>query len=376
MKIEKVFCVLIFAACCFLSAFSLSAQTVTFASESLFSAAKILGLEHIDTLMQGCTIIEQKEISLVVERKGNRIEHIGRKIFAPNIRIASPSPVYNYLEFAYLDQTFKISENPFLYQNLEFVSGDWNTFNFVNDSIPFTITSENGKRYRVEWQLPDTRELCLTFPIGYERLSLSSRRELELRFIEDLISIDTASIERKQLDIDESQLEKVAEDEWRLPGAHYMIKEINQDIYVRLNADNHVEAIFDKEHPAESLINLFTLGMIVRPKHEIVMTFKLYENKQKQQVATIEQLLQYAIQNGCKVYWGIEGITEEFVNATLMLVNEGYGYNHIFAITCSRVALFEESCVMSSDVSLFVPTSNISNIFYQPEAKSKKIKWQ
>lgn len=359
-----------------MSATNIFAQKVTFASEALSAAAKAVGLEQLDTLAQGTTLIEHNGYALVVGRNGNRIEHIGRKIFAKEMREANPSPVYDYLEYAYLDQTCKISENPFLYQSLVFVDGDWTTFSRVNDAVPFTITSENGKRYRVEWQMPASERLCLTFPIGYERLSMSSRRELELRFMEDLAAFDPSGLVSKPVEVDETKLEQVADDEWRLPGAHYMIKEINQDLYFGRDAAGQFRVIFDQEHPAESLVNLFTLGMIDKPDHGLVMKFKLYENKQQHEAVSIAQLLGYAAQRGCKVFWGIEGVSDEAVNATLMLVNESYGYNHIFGISCPRAMLFADKCVMTADVSLFVPTSNITNIFYQPEAKTKKIKWQ
>ncbi len=353
-----------------------ASQDITFRSETLASAAKVLELAQLDTLQQGTSVVSHGDLQLTMTRNANKIEHIGRRLFAPELRQHNPSPVYDYLEYAWLDHTCKLSDNPFLYQNLKFEDGSWKLLDQVTDSVPFSVTSINGKRYRVEWSLPDGKLIIMTFPIGYERLSMSSRRELENNLIADLQDFDTSKVEIPQHGIDMASMEQMESGIWCEKGETYMIAEINQNRYFTLKKKGIYKPVFDPDYTAESMANLFSWGLLSKPTHGMVLTFKLYENKQQQALVTMDQLLGFFHQRGCKVFWGLEGITDDEIYGTLMVVNEGYGYNHIIGVSCPRQDLFADKCVMKASVSLFVPTSNINNIFYQPEGKKKKIIWQ
>ena len=117
-----------------------TSQNVTFRSETLATAAKVLELAQLDTLPQGTSYVAHGDVMLSLSRYTNRIEHIGRRLFAPQLRQLNPSPVYDYLEYAWLDHTFKLSDNPFLYQNLKFEDGNWKQLEQVTDSVPFSVT--------------------------------------------------------------------------------------------------------------------------------------------------------------------------------------------------------------------------------------------
>lgn len=352
--------------------FNVMAQTVGFSSEALQSAAKKLQLARLDTLPEGISLQKYSDYDLVIRKKDNCIEHIGRHLFAFQVRKSNPSPVYDYLEYVLLDHLNKFSDNPFLYKNFLFEKGNWEDLALVNDSVPFSITKNNGKRYKVEWTLSDQKQVAVTFPIDYARLLMISRRELENNFIKDLLKYKPTHVD-KQLPAN-SKLDLVDAIVWRLAGNHYMIKEINNDAFYCCTEQGDTVALWDKNYPELSMANLFNLGLLNRPGHGLVINFRLHENKQNQAAVTIEQLLAFCEEAGCHAYWGSEGISDNNINGTLMLVNESSGYNHIFAVSCPLESLFEERCAMTAVGSLFIPTQNIQNIFYQTEGKKKKIK--
>lgn len=373
MKLIKAFIVTTFIILAGWSYADAASQDVSFRSEMLASAAKALGLEQMDTLPQGTSVVQYGDILLTLTRNDNRINHIGRKLFHPTLRQINPSPVYDYLEYAFLDHTFKISDNPFLYQSLKFEDGSWKLLEQVTDSMKFTVTSENGKRYRVEWTMGEGQQVVITFPIGYERLSMSSRRELENNLIEDLQNFDPSKVSAPQYGIDSVSVFKMDSIIWCEKGEYYMIEAINQNRYYISSEDSILKPVFDPAYPAESLANLFSWRLLNKPAHGMVLTFKLYENRQQQSLVTVDQLLGFFYQRGGKVFWGLEGIKNDEIFGTLMVVNEGYGYNHIIGLRCPLESLFADTCAMTASVSLFVPTSNISDIFYQPTGRKAKI---
>lgn len=342
----------------------------------LATAAKTMGLTHLDTLPQGISIVPHGDIELVISRKGQRVEHIGRRLFDVRTKEVNPSPVYDYLEYVWLDHTCKLSDDPFLLEGLRFEEGSWKALEQVNDSVSVSITIENRKRYRVEWKWPDDKRVSLAFPISYERLSVSTRQELENTLIADLQAMDSVIVKPEPQPIDKSALTAIDSMIWCEKGNHYMIDEINQNRYFQQAKKGMYEPVFDAEHPAESIANLFNRGLLCKPTYGIALKFRLYENRQQRLGASIDQLLTFFHQQGCKVYWGLERITDEEIDGTLMIVNESYGYHHVIGVTCPRQALFSDKCVMQGTVSLFIPSTNIGNIFNDASGKKNRIKWQ
>ena len=79
----------------------------------------------------------------------------------------------------------------------------------------------------------------------------------------------------------------------------------------------------------------------------------------------LSAFLSSCISDGCTPYVGIEGITEQFVAASLFLVNEKKKFNHVLKITIPRQTIINHTGRVSGTLHTYVPTGNIAELYAQ-----------
>lgn len=365
-----------------LIAFVLSVPTVwgqaRFATTQLQHTAKQLGLLHLDTLKDGNTILRYKGQRLNVRKEDGRVESIGRRIFNSQLRKANPLPIYDYLEFAYLDKLYKVSDNPLLYKDLKFTKGSWETMADITEATPCNITMTEDKRYSVSWTTADGQTIAaLTFPMDYEKFAMTSRRELEANFIKDLKSYKRSqptpalTLNKDGMDSENGQL-------WTLPGSSYLMNAINNDTYYILNRKKELQTLWLVKNPARSVRNLFCVKDPAFDNISITIRFTMYDMSVQTVKTLLPDFLDFCRHKGCEVYVGIESFDDDEVKASVFMYDRASGYDHIFTVSVPSKQVGASNCEVSARGSLYSPTTNVTTLFYEfDQSKNKKpIKWK
>lgn len=345
----------------------LQAQSLTYYSENLAQASKALGLEsNINSLPQGISHIQHKGRTMVVELSDNRqVTHIGIPLFSLEMRKSQPRPIYNFLEYALLNHTYKISENSLWEGDIKFVKGSWATLGTVGDTLGCNITNIDNRAYDVAW-LKDGQPVCeVMFPISYSLLANSGRREIEQNFIRDLAAYQYKSDSTEQ-SLDTLKLRKITDtDLYYIGGNTFMIPEVTDNVYYRRYGDDIpiFSKVRNREFPAETFQN-FVLGAGEdMPKTDIGIRFVKYDYKSDSLSLDMKAFMQFCKQSGCTPYFGIVSITEELAKGTLFLQNKDSGYEHVINITAPTSELLSKSVRLSAQAYLYAPLSNIKSLF-------------
>lgn len=364
---------LLISICILLSVGKMSAQEyvashLKTAAEKLNIVSQLSKASLLDTLsVQGQHIVVRKD-------EQGRIEHIGIPLFNAYIRSLHPSPIHDYLEYAALDKKFHISENTLQLNKVKFSKGSWDTLFQIGDTTACAINNLGDKTYVVQWLKGDKVFLEISFPVDYELLANSSRREMEVRFIEELKNYKKQSNDSKQA-IDSTQLKKYAiKDVFVKEGQTYAINAITSNTYY-IFKDKKYQLLYDTAHQGESMSNLL-LSPAILLETPITLSFAMSTYREETVEIDYRQLYDFCIANGCEPFFGYEGISDGFASGTLIMHNKKSGYNHIFYIQCPAQEMGKKDVHMKGTGYIYIPSSNIKDLFAAPsKGRSKSYKY-
>ena len=325
---------------------------------------------YTDTLP--ATKVISVDTQKVIIRKDDKgmVEHIGVPLFANEMRQLQPSPIYDFLEFNVLDRLFKVSENTLTMRDLKFEKGNLNSLARVMDNADgCSVENIGDKYYRVRWTAGNTPLVVVSFPIDYELLANSNRKELETNFIRD-VQVFKATRDFDNSDYSERLKPTNDPDLFVATGDYYLIEEINDSKYIKVIAEetdsgtiHRLRLLYDRHAPQESLSNLMVEPGTPVENAMIELEFVLGNYKRETVTLPLRQWTEFCIKQGCRPYFGFEENNEGTLTGTLIMCNKKSGYDHIVAITAEEDELFTEKPRVHARVYLFTPSSNVKNLF-------------
>ena len=298
------------------------------------------------------------------------VEHLGVPLFAEEMRQLQPSPIYDYLEFTVLDRLYKVNENTLTLQDLKFEKGTLAQLAKVyDDADGCSIENLADKYYRVRWTKGETPIVMVSFPINYELLANSNRKEMELNFIRDIKTF-TDNTPVTQKDLSAQMVATKDPDLYVVPGDHYLIKEINTNRYLTVNSkdtdggnEHHLGFVFERHQPQESFANLMVEPDMPIDSARMELVFVLGNYKRDTVNVALHDWMAFCRKQGCQPYFGFEENKDGTLTGTLIMRNKQSGYDHIIAVRAEESELFADHPLVHAKVHLFTPSTNVRNLF-------------
>ena len=343
-----------------------------YASSHIEQAVRKLKIENVDSIPVGNYVIEKNKHEVVVRKsKCNVIEHVGIKLFSEDMRKANPLPVYDFLEYAYLDKEFAITDDKLTYIDVKFTEGSWKDIRLVTDSTECMVKNIDSKKYSVEWKVKGKGNVSLVFPVKYSLILGESRRKIEQDFIEKVCKYKPKYNANVTLS-DSSGLKKIAVDStivYERIGEIYLDPVINGNTYFS-KQDSLFIPLSDKLFPELTVKNAILLKSndILRD-YDVEARFIRMENEVDVKSLTLRQLVDFALAEGCKPYVGISGIKDNILKGTLFFYNNALGYDHIVSFTADVSKIETHEMVFKARVYLFSPTTNVKELFLDDKLK-------
>lgn len=366
---------------CLTAVFPLAAQSPRFSSHVLQQLAATLQSRYgIDCSRTGVVPLGENELVVTKDTLG-RIDHIGFRLFPPQIAAENPSPVYRFVE-RYLLELYLCGELPTPARRLE---EDKVTLLFPGhereevehniechlpriggDKSLIVLTDNN--RYSVAVYGGDKLLFAIRFPIRYELLWGINKKEAENGFYEALMRFVPSTPQvTGALSVDLVPLLRPTDKDstcMALPGETYLIDRMNSTSYYRRSADGSYWPLWDEQHPEASVCNLFLLpsGKDIQAK----VCQRLYGHRKLEFEVPLHKLLSFFRATGCHTYVGIETMSAGELTGTVVLLNPSYGYCHqlYFKMPCGLLSA-PERYELELELYAYVPTHNIGNLFYE-----------
>lgn len=344
-----------------------------FSSEHLKETAANIGLSHLDTLKCGDNrVVLGKDTIIVRKNEDGVIDHIGKQLFPIMAREKNPLPVYDYMEYVYMNYLLNKNGNKLLFKDVAFIKGGWKELASVTPSDQCNISNIDNKAFQIEWEKDGEPVVSALIPIRYNILSNMSRTEMQNAFIQGEKKT-TVKLSDGQLSQDTAKLNKTLVGDTEIlffKGKSYLNEKITNNFYLVKN-DSLLTPIADKEMPMESIANIMVLPSSLQiGDYKAKIRYLLSNNKIVEQSTTIRQIIDYAMKQGCKPYFGLEGIKDGIVYFSLFLYNEISGYDHIFRLSCKTEDIGTDKLTFTGRGSLFAPTTNVKSLFSDGNKKS------
>ena len=344
-----------------------------FSSEHLKETAINIGLSHLDTLKCGDNmVVLGKDTIIVRKNEDGVIDHIGKQLFPIMAREKNPLPVYDYMEYVYVNYLLNKNGNKLLFKDVAFIKGGWKELASVTPNDQCNISNIDNKAFQIEWKNDEKALVSVLIPIRYDVLSNMSRTEMQNAFIQGEKKT-TVKLSDEQMSQDTTKLTKtlVGDTEILYYKGKSCLNEKITDNYYLVRNDSLLTPITDKDMPMESIANIMVLPSSKQiGNYKAKIRYLLSNNKIVEQTTTIRQIIDYAMKQGCKPYFGLEGIKDGNVNFSLFLYNENSGYDHIFRLSCKTEDIGTDALTFTGRGSLYAPTTNVKSLYSDGDKKS------
>lgn len=371
-------CVLIttFLSWCALSghAVAKSSSAYSYATDNLANIAAVIGLEKIapDAAAVADTVLffELGGKSARADVRRGLVRHIGYRVFPDAERSLATLPVFDFLERFALEQELPIEQpNVIERDKVRFTGIKASELpSLFSRQLPFTVSTEEFKDYRLCWTASDGRKMEVVVPISYNLLNGSELPENERRLIADLSS--PAVLNHPDLPIERSVGKENLEATpklncYVLRGSRFFTEYINSDRYYQNNTDSLAAAfrVLDNEaYPAESISNMLS-GLDIPNDIEVQLKMIVYPMEKKIFSIPLRQMVAYFLSQGCEIYTGLTGIDNQKADYVMIGRNDRRGYCHSLKISVPISAINEKKGRATAKITPYIPLPKILNMF-------------
>ena len=368
-----------------------------FVSSRLRCAVSALGLTEAVTSAPSDTtaLYTLSDGTAVVVRTSalGTLEHIGLRLFASDLRELSPSPVYDFLEYAALAYKYNIAGSRQSLSRVMFRKGSWASLSADSlFSLDCSVNCRDDKLYIVSWQREGHDVATVGIPVDYELLSGDSRRHLERDLVAALAAFHAdataapAATERRDASLKAYGTEGLLVSR----GRSYLMKELNQNLYymfeslsqerdtlinrhrVRVEEEDTIPVmICSTDYPAESMANLVLGDDDTLPEADISLDVHLSDNSRQSVETTTNSLRRYFASQGCSLYYASRGTEDDTQRGILFVSNPALGYNHLINLKASVSSMDEERPQLQGVAYFYIPSIDEARLYGKtPDRKS------
>ena len=335
------------------------ATAVTFRSQELKALAGRAGITTTG-LAEGYNYTQVGGRRVYVRVSGGRIDNIGYDIFSGMIRgDGSQRVLTDFLERYFLLLNYPPADHSVKHilrdDRFKFVYGSMATVATLHPGDGFGYSSDD-KTYVATWTRNGQELLTVTFPMEYQLLMGVSKSEAEDGFEYELKHQQLTSREQKEPNV--AALTPSAQPFYYThEGGWYLKKNINASTYYCRKSDQRYQLVSDVSHPAETAANMMLSGD-VSGDYQMDVTQILYGFKNKQFSVPLRQWIAHCEATGCTLYFGIESVDYNEVQASVFAVNEQEYYNHVLFVTIPLSVIDSRQGTVKARMHTYVPMHN------------------
>ena len=231
----------------------------------------------------------------------------------------------------------------------------------------YTLTHEN-----YTWEVLWEGELyCLgfKFPSDIQLMLGMDKKEIGQFFERQLKQFHHKTFEPVPLILDAENLKTLRKDMFTLPGSTFFIGEMRSDIYLIKDSISGYKTVFDAKYPGESIANLFVYPNQQSEKLNINILHKGYDDTPAFN-ENLYSLLAF-LHKDCETYFGIEHLSSEKLEFTVIFRNKNYTFYHLLYVQTNLDAIFTGNEPLKGTLYTYIPNQNIKNLYNDREWEKK-----
>lgn len=384
---------------------------IPYGSERLAEIGGVVRPDIADLDRDTCyTAGPYKGYPIAVEQRRGAVTHLGIRLFDPEFKRLAGRELCDFAERHLLERiAFADDPERSLLLDADSVAVQGSCRRVLDadpESVRFTISDTERRGYEMKWISDETVLLSLAFPAQWQLICGKNQIELEREFERELAAFDEEipalpNIPRERMERTTTRNVLVCKrgcyaipqmasslyfriDGPRLPdriekSGHPGVRLLCDRIADDTDADDTPRLLLENRHPGESAINLLSVPALGRG-YTAEITQRLYGYAAKIFDMPLDRLIAFCLAEGCKPYVGIDSIDEHAVSALCIMVNDRWGYNHIFRVTLPVDGFDGRGAELRIKASVYAPTHNLEALYDDErqtrphESKAPKIK--
>lgn len=305
-----------------------------------------------------------KPLTVIV--RDSVVEHIGYRVFREEMRTATPSPVYNFLERYSLELDVPYHREKPIFKQIEedeivFLKGSMGELCDMYDIPDVKISRYDVKSWSVVWQKRGKVVCEVHFKNHYDLLNGSTMEENERRLIEEL----------KNHKIGDTSLPTVALEEltptWKdnyfiLAGESFYTDNVTSNKYYQRTEEAAFELLYNDFLPVESLANTF-MTSAVDNEFTLNVKFRRYDLQNEYFSIPLNVWTDYCIKQGCQPFFGVIDQDEKKIDCLIIMKNDSMGYIHTLKVECPIDYIGQRQGHLLARMVSYIPISKILNLF-------------
>ena len=286
-------------------------------------------------------------------------------LFPPESKKDFHTIIYDFLE-TYLYETDSISENGgfverrLMEDGIVFLTGSIQDVRKITPYTSFEIKRTDNKYYEISWRdSSNSIFIDIVFPISFELFTGKAKYELERTFINELLK------ERKfNLTKGKSQLIQAGDGCFMTsPSNFYYIESLINTTYFSITEKGDTIPTYNEMDKLHSAANLF--HGIINQSSNYVIYFEqnLYGFEKIQYQVTLEQWLAYCQAYMLNVYFAIEEVRDDSMQALIIAQSPDLGFVHMLSIVIPNNFITNKSTIFKASLNAYIPTHNIKELY-------------
>ncbi len=302
--------------------------------------------------------IAQKPVSYAVTQRVNafdEVEHIGLHLFSQQMRVAAPSPTYDFLERYLLE--INVNKNVdkemfMLYDAVTYTAGSAATALRIDTTYTYVEDRMDYRHYRSTWSKNGKKVLQMIYAMNWQLLSGCGIAELERNFEKGLLR--HAPLPAEPLPAGGTYIinpvfsNKLYLDEPRNDSMRRSISQTTQRSYV-----------FTPRQMSRSVSNLM-LAEDLPADVMLDITVNRYDYITDTVSVPLRNLLNYcrAVER-CTPYFALKNRKNGSVEGVLLFANSRGGYLHMFTMTVAEEVIEKGKGTVKGRLMLYIPLHNV-----------------
>jgi hypothetical protein len=236
-------------------------------------------------------------------------------------------------------------------QAINFIKQNDTRYIFVKDSLYCFSTWQNGSK-KVE----------LVFPSTFSLISGMDKKEADDLFEKEMNRLPSPESIPNTLFVDRQDLYETDNDVFVKYGKTMFIKNMNSNLYFTHTEGQGYSLLYNRMSPLESISNLIIFPDKNTQRLSIHIKHKAYGGEIKEYDTNFFDFLTF-LNHDYNTYIGIEKLTNNVLNFTIIFQNKYFNCYHLLYIETSPNVIFNAEKYLEGTLYTYIPNHNIKDLY-------------
>lgn len=298
------------------------------------------------------------------------ISHIGYRMFNDEIVAAYPdNRVFDFVERYALelrlhtDQRVRNVHDRLALDGVTITQGNVEMLYNVTEETPLTVDYIPRRMYRFTWTFGNGKKLGMVFKADCQLITGADAIALGQRFARDVARCPRVTPDEAMRQW--TNAHATVSGGTRIIDTGTYLSEAIGDKLSQSMRNGRWSLVVSPKSAVRSICNIMlTGGCETETDLPLQLVIDKYGYNTDTLRITLGQLGKYLVEDRCHIYIGVKKTDAEALHATLFVLNEAMGYNHVISLVCPLSLASGKADTVKARIYTYIPLQNVTEKFF------------